>query len=1062
MKKILCLVIAFALMMTPFVAMAENARMTLEDLYKNSNLTLPNQQDALDKLGREINKGLDASVVDGVPRPGTALMKLMGLGVNGTVNPYLIPENDWEKLMQLFNNGLLQYFIDGEITRDGEIARGESDTFLLNINTGKDLVGNTALEGEISRKQDSQSQKEEFYTYSSKDGDKYRVKLPFGKEAVTTTEDPLTQRAIQNAIMDSLNEDTVHWATTIDQLYLHLRAQPELSALIGYLFEGAASPADYTLQTEQLMQALTRAMHELAADDTFIEAFSQTVLPDLILSSINGYQIDAAKDLPLPQRKAIVTSMIWLVCNRVDEIDLRGLPEIALQIRNGAVYLDAKQNIGGYGYNINRYDFSFVPNTQQGGFDVRAASLVDGDASIQFSWAYRGGWEHRMTFVQGRNYNPPIIYTLKMGMDGLLMTMGTIPNPDKSSLDEFAMLEIQPLSGVYGYSVNGSFDQKYKVSGTLGMNSGDLSIDYSESASNADGVAASDSDSLTAGNIFHMNYNIQGTHLDASYGYTAVEHLDGTYTEDQTGKLSIDLSDDLFAMDLQLVLDQDSSIHAAAEANRDGENWTGNAEAALTSDNETLSFNGPLTVTPEKIEVLLHYPEEIGQLLDQIYTLRIDIVKKKDRHSIVVWTDIDGDQVLSDEELVFFGVGMGEGYLYFDSGMLMSQENIRLEFDLDPENTVLSFLYRDDDYEQVNVKIETLKTDLDTWQVSTFMYLSRLRVTFEGELALHKDSCTYNAVLEIPQDGSMMTYTLNGEDHYTLDMGSRTPFVMHQDMTLDVKEINHGQTTEMRNHVVLDHEARIGEREMVSFEPTYQEPTSEPQVEDLYGEPAWEEPIPTEDVPIAEPTEDGPALAEDEQIEKPTEDKPVPAEDEQIAEPTEDKPVPAEDEQIAEPTEDEPVSSEDGQMAEAAEDAPIPPEEKPAPIEDEPMEEQSASEPALSEDGYRYTLLNGEATLVGYEGGETELFVPSELGGAPLTEIGASAFKNMSDMTWIYLPSSINHIEKDAFKGHSEDFILLSDDENSVMAKYASENGIIHFPISFELEPEQQSETDEG
>ena len=56
-------------------------------------------------------------------------------------------------------------------------------------------------------------------------------------------------------------------------------------------------------------------------------------------------------------------------------------------------------------------------------------------------------------------------------------------------------------------------------------------------------------------------------------------------------------------------------------------------------------------------------------------------------------------------------------------------------------------------------------------------------------------------------------------------------------------------------------------------------------------------------------------------------------------------------------------------------------------------------------------------TLLGYEGGETVLVIPTTVGGRPVTAIADSAFKNMTSLKAVSIPDTVTSVGKSAFEG---------------------------------------------
>ena len=80
-----------------------------------------------------------------------------------------------------------------------------------------------------------------------------------------------------------------------------------------------------------------------------------------------------------------------------------------------------------------------------------------------------------------------------------------------------------------------------------------------------------------------------------------------------------------------------------------------------------------------------------------------------------------------------------------------------------------------------------------------------------------------------------------------------------------------------------------------------------------------------------------------------------------------------------------------------------------------PMGALKANAAEYKENGWKYTVYNGEATVVGYQSANKSITVPSKLGGYPVTAIGARAFENYTGMTGVTIPDSVKTIEAYAF-----------------------------------------------
>ena len=71
------------------------------------------------------------------------------------------------------------------------------------------------------------------------------------------------------------------------------------------------------------------------------------------------------------------------------------------------------------------------------------------------------------------------------------------------------------------------------------------------------------------------------------------------------------------------------------------------------------------------------------------------------------------------------------------------------------------------------------------------------------------------------------------------------------------------------------------------------------------------------------------------------------------------------------------------------------------------------------EGDFVYTIEDTTATITGYVGTSTQVRIPESLGGASVITIGSEAFKENSDITYVYISSTVNEIEGYAFTNRS-------------------------------------------
>ena len=68
-------------------------------------------------------------------------------------------------------------------------------------------------------------------------------------------------------------------------------------------------------------------------------------------------------------------------------------------------------------------------------------------------------------------------------------------------------------------------------------------------------------------------------------------------------------------------------------------------------------------------------------------------------------------------------------------------------------------------------------------------------------------------------------------------------------------------------------------------------------------------------------------------------------------------------------------------------------------------------------DKFAYNVSGANATITGFTGTATELYIPSTIDGYTVTKIGDSAFKNCTSLTSVTIPSSVTAIGQSAFRG---------------------------------------------
>ena len=90
---------------------------------------------------------------------------------------------------------------------------------------------------------------------------------------------------------------------------------------------------------------------------------------------------------------------------------------------------------------------------------------------------------------------------------------------------------------------------------------------------------------------------------------------------------------------------------------------------------------------------------------------------------------------------------------------------------------------------------------------------------------------------------------------------------------------------------------------------------------------------------------------------------------------------------------------------------------------------------------YKYTINgDGSATIIKYNGNESDLTIPAKLDGYAVTAIGYETFAWCDSLTSITIPESVTSIGKHAFQSCSNLNLTVSPD--SYAEKYAKNQGI--------------------
>ena len=87
----------------------------------------------------------------------------------------------------------------------------------------------------------------------------------------------------------------------------------------------------------------------------------------------------------------------------------------------------------------------------------------------------------------------------------------------------------------------------------------------------------------------------------------------------------------------------------------------------------------------------------------------------------------------------------------------------------------------------------------------------------------------------------------------------------------------------------------------------------------------------------------------------------------------------------------------------------------------------ASAETLYKEDIYRYTVTDGEATIMNCSGlANGHVVIPEELGGYPVTAINRYAFRYSNNITAVTIPNTVKRIGADAFS-HKIESVFVDD-----------------------------------
>ena len=75
-------------------------------------------------------------------------------------------------------------------------------------------------------------------------------------------------------------------------------------------------------------------------------------------------------------------------------------------------------------------------------------------------------------------------------------------------------------------------------------------------------------------------------------------------------------------------------------------------------------------------------------------------------------------------------------------------------------------------------------------------------------------------------------------------------------------------------------------------------------------------------------------------------------------------------------------------------------------------------------DPFEYEVIDGTITITGYTGTETDLVIPAEIDGYPVTAIGSNAFAGHGELSFVTLPDSVASVGSGAFYGLADPSVI--------------------------------------
>lgn len=116
------------------------------------------------------------------------------------------------------------------------------------------------------------------------------------------------------------------------------------------------------------------------------------------------------------------------------------------------------------------------------------------------------------------------------------------------------------------------------------------------------------------------------------------------------------------------------------------------------------------------------------------------------------------------------------------------------------------------------------------------------------------------------------------------------------------------------------------------------------------------------------------------------------------------------------------------------------------------VESSNPDEPGTGEEEDKPEFTVDGDTITGYNGTDTEIVIPSSIGGVTITKIADSAFEDNKNITSVLIPASITYVGDNAFRGCSnlKDVVLEPSSDRDLGSSCFAETGIEEIVIPLE------------